>query len=179
MAHRRGDHFIDELMNGVIVGVFKHDANDQHQDHHQQGGDQRGERFLHRRRHAVWHFDHQIFALQPAEQFRPQQRTNHCHEQPLAANPFDRHDGYAAVLRDFDKWREDQEANQRQDPARDAVFAVMFRQTEGNQEADKQRHGREDGVKRDFNDRAPAFAKGRGHKLLIRLIRERGDHQQN
>ena len=39
MANRRRDHFIDELVNGVVVGVFKTDADSQHQNHDQQRRD--------------------------------------------------------------------------------------------------------------------------------------------
>ena len=179
MAHRRGNHFVNKLVDGVVVGVFKNDADTQHQNHHQQGRDQRGERLLHRRRHAVRHFDHQFFALEPAEQLRPQQGTNHRHEQPFAANPLHRNDGDTAVFRHFDKGRQDEKGNQRQDAAGDAVFTVVFRQAEGDQEADEQRHGGEHRVERDFDNGAPALAKGLRHKLLIGLIWERRDHQQN
>ena len=141
MAHRGGNHFINKLVDGVVVGVFKYDADNKHQNHHQQGRDQRRERLLHRRRYAVRHFNDQLFALQPAEQFRPQQGTDHRHKQPFAANPLHWHHGNAAVFRHFDKGRQDQKRNQRQDAAGDAVLAIMLSQAVGHQEADKQRHG--------------------------------------
>ena len=103
MANRRGDHLVNKLVNGVVVGVFENDADNKHQNHYQQGRDQRGERLLHRRRHAIRHSDDQLFALQPAEQLRPQQRANHRHEQPFAANPLHRHDRDTAVFGHFDK----------------------------------------------------------------------------
>jgi hypothetical protein len=55
----------------------------------------------------------------------------------------------------------------------------VFGQAEGDQEADEQRHGGEDRIERNFDNRAPALTKGLRHKLLIGLIRERRDHQQN
>ena len=80
VANRGCHHLVNKLVDGVVVGVFKADADNQHQDHHQQGRDQRRERLLHRRRHAIRHSDNQFFALQPAEQLRPKQGTNHRHE---------------------------------------------------------------------------------------------------
>ena len=42
MANRRCNHLIDKPVDSLVVSIFKQDANEQHQNHHQQGGDQRG-----------------------------------------------------------------------------------------------------------------------------------------
>ena len=80
MAYRRGDDFINKLVDGGVVGVLKPDTNRQDQNHYQQRRDQRGERLLYRGRHPVRHLNHQLLALKPAEQFGPQQRTDHGDE---------------------------------------------------------------------------------------------------